>query len=273
MPSFVLGFCIFTMSVRIFSIGQSLFAIAAMLAVALVASHAGAQEKRDLRAGFKSGYTYTFVQEQKAVLVAPGGQNMGINSELKLSAVVVDRNTGEEGVRVTTAVESVKFAMENPLTGVLSYDSTNPVDENSALAVQFEPILKNELVIIYDGDGKVVKVEGMDELAEAGGLGGAPISRDQIAQMADPTSMLKIDGDKMIGDKWSATPVVDMEMGTVEMPMELHYSKDEVTEDGHECARIDTVGTARMNLKIPGAVAGGDGAGITTKNLLSKATT
>lgn len=243
----------------------------ALLILVAPALNANGQDAVNLRPSYKVGYTYKFEQKQKMemVMTIPGAGEIEqkVSTDMKMSAIATERKDGEAGVRVTTTIDSIKFVTANPATGDISYDSANPVDKNSALAVQFEPMLDKELIIIYDGNGKVVKFEGFKEFMDAAGAGAQMFSEEQFAQMADPTAMLGLDGDKAVGDKWSATPVVEMgEMGTIKMPMELHYTKDEATEAGHECARIDTVGTAEMNMNIPGAPADGGGGGITTKN-------
>ena len=242
----------------------------ALLILVAPALNANAQDAKNLRPSYKVGYTYKFEQKQnmEMVMTVPGAGEIEqkVSTDMKMSAIATGRKDGEAGVQVTTTIDSIKFSTANPAAGGnISYDSENPVDKNSALAVQFEQMLGKELVIIYDGNGKVVKFEGFKEFMDAAGAGAQMFSEEQLAQMADPTAMLGLDGDKALGDKWSATPVVEMgEMGTIKMPMELHYSKDQATEAGHECARIDTVGTAEMNMNIPGAPAGGGG--VTTKN-------
>jgi hypothetical protein len=242
----------------------------ALLILVAPALSANAQDAKSLRPSYKAGYTYQFSQKQKMEMVmtipGTGEVEQKVSTDMAMAAVATERRDGEAGVRVATTIKSIKFATASPAGANISYDSTNPVDENSALAVQFKPMLGKELVIIYDGDGKVVKFEGFKEFMDAAGAGAQMFSEEQFAQMADPTAMLGLDGDKSVGDKWSAAPVVEMgEMGTIKMPMELHYSKDEDTEAGHTCARIDTVGTAEMNMNIPGAPAGGGGGGVTTK--------
>jgi hypothetical protein len=242
-----------------------------MLGVATAAFTGHAQEAKDLRPEYKIGYTYQFEQKQSMdmVMTIPGAGEIEqkVATEMGMSAVATKRKDDKAGVRVTTSINSIKYSTENPAAGGnISYDSTNPVDKNSALAVQFEPMMEKDLVIIYDGEGKVEKFEGFEEFMEAAGAGAQMFSEEQFAQMADPTAMLGLDGAKKIGDKWSAEPVVEMgEMGTIKMPMELHYSKDE-TADGNECARIDTVGTAEMKMNIPGAPEDNGGGGITTKD-------
>jgi len=217
-------------------------------------SGAHAQDGVVLKPSYKAGNTYKFSQAQSMQMEA-NGATQNVTTDMGMTAIATKRTDGEAGVRVKTTIDSIKFATENPaLGGKMSYDSTNPVDENSALAVQFKPILNQPMTIIFDADGKVVDFEGFEEFMAAAGAGAQMFTKEQFAQMADPTAMLGLGTEpKAVGATWSAEPTVDLaQMGTIRMPMELTYTKNE-TVDGKECARIETIGTAEMKMNIPGA--------------------
>ncbi len=243
----------------------SLF-VSALSAAALLLAPALASAQDDgvvLRPRYNPGYTYDFSQDQKMTMtITPPGSEQSletkVSSEFGMTAKASKRTEGE-GVKVVTTIDVIKMEMDNPaLGGKMGFDSTAPDDGTNPLAGPFKAMLGKELVLFYDTEGKVDKVEGFDEFMNSAG-GAAMFTEEQFIQMADPAAMMGLDNQpKKIGDKWKASPEADLgEMGKVSMPMELTYAKNE-TFEGNECARIDMDGTAEIKLNLPEGQGGGN---------------
>lgn len=216
-----------------------------------------------LRPRYNPGYTYDFSQDQMmTMIITPPGTDQKletkVSSHFGMTAKATQRDEGE-GVKVVTTIDAIKMEMNNPaLGGKMGFDSTAPDDGTNPLAGPFKAMLGKELVLFYDAEGKVEKVEGFDEFMNGAGAT-AMFTEEQFIQMADPAAMMGLDNKpKKIGDKWNASPDADLgEMGKVSMPMELTYAKNE-TFEGNQCARIDMDGTAEIKLNLPEGQGGGN---------------
>jgi len=235
-------------------------------AVALLFAPALANAQDDgavLRPRYNPGFTYEFSQDQKMTMViSPPGTDQKletkVSSEFGMTAVATQRDDAD-GVKVVTTIDVIKMEMNNPaLGGKMGFDSTAPDDGTNPLAGPFKAMLGKELVLFYDTEGAVERVEGFDEFMKSAG-GASMFTEEQFVQMADPAAMMGLDNQpKKIGDKWNASPDADLgEMGKVSMPMELTYSKNE-TFEGNECARIDMDGSAEIKLNLPEGQGGGN---------------
>jgi len=244
---------------------NSLF-VSTLSAAALLLSPASASAQDEgvvLRPRYNPGYTYDFSQDQKMTMViTPPGSEQSletkVSSEFGMTAKASKR-ADAEGVKVVTTIDVIKMEMNNPaLGGKMGFDSTAPDDGTNPLAGPFKAMLGKELVLFYDTEGKVEKVEGFDEFMNSAGAA-AMFTEEQFIQMADPAAMMGLDNEpKKIGDKWKASPDADLgEMGKVTMPMELTYAKNENFE-GNECARINMDGTAEIKLSLPAGQGGGN---------------
>ncbi len=244
---------------------KSLF-VSTLSAAALLLSPTLASSQDEgvvLRPRYNPGYTYDFSQDQKMTMIItpPGSEEKletKISSEFGMTAIATKRDEGE-GVKVVTTIDVIKMEMNNPaLGGTMGFDSTAPDDGTNPLAGPFQAMLGKKLVLFYDTEGKVEKVEGFDEFMNSAGSA-AMFTEEQFVQMADPAAMMGLDNQpKKVGDKWKANPDADLgEMGKVSMPMELTYSKNESFE-GNECARIDMDGTAEFKLNLPEGQGGGN---------------
>lgn len=249
----------------------TLSALAAAVLLMAPTSATAQDEGAVLRPRYNAGSTYTFSQDQKMTMVIsmPGSEQKmetKISSEFGMSAVATKRDDVDGGVKVTTTIDVIKMEMDNPaLGGKMGYDSSAAEDaaNPNPLAPQFKSMLGKELVLFYNAEGTVDKVEGFEEFMKSAG-GATMFTEEQFVQMADPTAMLGLDNvAKKIGDKWNAAPEVKLgDMGTVKMPMELTYSKNEAYES-IDCAHIDMLGTAEIALNLP---AGQGGGGVTSED-------
>ena len=160
-------------------------------------------------------------------------------------------------MEITRVVMEQKISLAN-----LKYDSADEMTHNSPLKA-VGAMLGLRLTLTFDGDGKIVKVEGLDEFwdnlaknpdypLQAAEMLKKQMTSESMTKNFDSHRETMPPGPVAVGENWKST-------GTAEMPMigKLETELDNTLKvvklvDGVECAEI--VSKIKMDTKEPGEI-------------------
>jgi len=120
----------------------------------------------DLRYRLKKGKEYRFYQETNMSIV----QNLGfIEQELKnnFKGITRFKPVSYEGQNMvlSTCFETMAVNIESIIFS-MHYDSSKPLAENDNIAVVYNQILNKDFIVVLTPMGKVVRIEGVDEIID-----------------------------------------------------------------------------------------------------------
>lgn len=153
------------------------------------------------------GTAYNYSQTQDMNMTMPmGGAQMAMTTTMLMNT----KNTASEDPKgIAVVIEYTRLKMTALMGGnpMMEYDSQQP-GGNAMVEQMFKPLLETKVKSIYDKDGKIIGVEGLDNLKlnEAAGL-----TKESIEQMAKQSSMMLPNKEVKVGETWKGT--MDMPMG------------------------------------------------------------
>ena len=231
------------------------------LSFILLATTLSAQEKYTLKNRFPEG-TYTLTQttsmDMTINMEAEEGfsQKMPMKQHQTQEIKIVAGPTEADGTQ-KVSMEIVRMAVEAETMGVtMKYDSADDSQQNAESPMSMVGFVVGlKLTMTYDKDGKVTKVEGLDEFWEKAAKDAPLAMRAMIKELKKSmnsetyTKMLDVNKEDMppksvaVGESWQ----VEAE---AELPIigKMHVQKTNTLEsvetvDGVEIATIRSVGT------------------------------
>ena len=234
-----------------------------LLFFVFVASGIQAEEKKfTLKNQYPQG-TYEMVMNMDMdMIIEMMGQKMPMKQKMgqycDIDAGPVDGDGFQKVVmKVTRIVMEQKVSLAN-----LKYDSADEATHNSPLKAM-GVMLGLRLTMTFDRDGKIVKVEGLDEFwnelaknpdypPQAAELLKKQMTNESMTKNFDSHREAMPSGPVAVGDRWKST-------GSAEMPMigKLETELDNTLRivklvEGVECAEI--VSKIKMDTKEPGEI-------------------
>jgi hypothetical protein len=123
---------------------------------------------------------------------------------------------------------------------VIEYDSEDPAKNGGILGPMLQPLKDAKYASIFDADGKLIELEGLDEIQAPGQMG---FGKGELEAMAKQSAELMPGKDVSPGDSWDAE--VKLPLGGLGNDLSLMYTlKLEGIEeiDGKSIARISITG-------------------------------
>ena len=194
----------------------------------------------ELRLKWEVGKRYTFeVSSSTAMTMTVGDKAMASESDMA-QEICYKAALHEKGTEVTMEVESIKMGMRVNGQAMMDYDSKkNP--EGGVLGASFKPILDLKARAIYDKDGEIVEISGLDGLV---GLDQVGSGAEQIEMMMREASQLMPGKDVAVGESWKSMvefPMAPLAKEPATMVFDLKLEAME-EKDGKELARISLTG-------------------------------
>ena len=161
----------------------------------------------ELKLKWENGKRYVFEQKMSsAVSLSMGGVAIETASDMT-QEMHYDVAAHEDGTEVKFSFESVKMDVSMNGQQQMSFDSTAE-DGGGPAAAMMAPVLEMEASVIYDEEGEVVAVKGLDGLQGMEQLG---MGKDTLEQMMTQASLLMPGGDMKPGDEWERK--IEMPLG------------------------------------------------------------
>lgn len=217
--------------------GLSLVAGALMLA-------AGNTSGAELKLKWESGKRYVFSEEMSsAMTMKMGGMAMATQSEMK-QQIHYDVAPHEKGQEVKMSVASIKMNVAMNGQEMMAFDSTQK-DGGGAFDAMLKPLLNLKANVIYDKDGKVLEVTGLDDLQ---GLDQVGMGKKEIEQMARQASLLLPGRKVKQGEQWTAElnlPLGQLSKEPATLKMQMTFEGME-KKDGKNLAKIAMTGGVNL---------------------------
>lgn len=210
------------------------------LAGALVLNAGALAQSAKLSLKWVPGTVYNYTQTQDMAMTMPmGGNQMAMNTTMLMNT----KNTAAEdpkGITVVTEYTRIKMNMMMGGNPMMQYDSQEG-GGNAMVDGMFKPLMQTKVKTIYGVDGKILAIEGLDQLKlnEAAGL-----SKESIEQMAKQASMMLPNKEVKVGETWKSSMDMPMGKGAVGK-IEYNMKLDSVTGN---IAKVTFTGT--MNGEI-----------------------
>lgn len=179
----------------------------------------------------------------------PVDQTMTMTQSFSMSALRATSDGGTE-LQLKFTAQKVKSTMGTQ--NVLDFDSSRPASEdgNNPAAPMFRKMVGAHLNYIMDANGKLVKVEGMQDFLnqlsggdpQIGAMVKGMMNEGTIKQLVDRGQGLP-DKPVKIGDTWPVgLPLNRGKLGTMNTKLDYTFKGWE-QHDGHKCAVLDFTGT------------------------------
>ena len=208
---------------------------------------AGPVSAVELRLKWEEGKRYTFSQAMSsAMTMAMQGVAMATQTDID-QEMHYDVAAHEKGSEVKMFFDSMKMSVRMNGQEMMAYDSKDGKGGGGMLGQAVKPLFEAEVSAIYDKDGKVVEVGGLEGLEGMEQLG---MGKQELDQMVRQTSLLLPDGEVEPGDTWQAEmdlPLGQLSKEPATMCFELKFEGME--KKGEEMlAKISIGGTVKMEV-------------------------
>lgn len=214
------------------------FLIAGALAVSVAAGHAA-----ELKLKWQPGKRYVFehTSDYSAKMPLPGQGLIETKGKMAMT-MNNDVSSHEKGVRVGTNFAGIR--MKTEMQGiVMEYDSENPAKAGGILGTVLKPLADAKYDAIYNEEGTLLEMKGLDEVQAPGQLG---IGKAELEAMAEQSSKFLPKKDVNVGDTWQSD--MELPMGALGGDLSIKYSfrLDAIEQrEGRAMARISITG--KMN--------------------------
>ena len=204
----------------------------------------------ELKLKWQPGKRYVFVQETTSTATVPMGDlKMETNSRMT-QTMYNDVTAHEKGSSVQTSFKSI--VMKTMMNGAVAmeFDSSDPAKSGGLIGDALAPIAKAKFDTIYDKDGKVVEIKGLDEIQDAAQMG---LGKGELEAMAKQSAALLPGKDVQPGDTWETK--VDVPLGALGKDAVLKYTcklESVGDKDGKKVATISMTGEMKMDLNDGG---------------------
>ncbi len=171
---------------------------------------------------------------------------MDITTDMNMEMTMNVDDVDNEGIiTVSTSYDHIVFEQNMPMMGKLRYDSDDPDAASGTMSdvykEAFEPILNAHLTMKMDKHGKVVDIEGLDELTEELAQGQLPDLQSNFKENMDYFFAVFPEDPVHVGDSWARTLSLKSQFP---MQVETTYTLQEI-KDGK--AIISVTGNLSMD--------------------------
>lgn len=176
----------------------------------------------ELKLKWEAGKTYLQATKQKMSMTMPdprgGDQVMKMENNMDMDTNLIAKEHAK-GTEVTMDITRVKMSVGMAGNMMMDYDSEKG-DQAGPLSAAFKPMLENDLVAVFDGDGKLLEFKGADKIK---GLDQAGIDADTMKNMMTQTSQMLPNKDVNVGESWSTNielPMGKMAAGPIKLKLD-----------------------------------------------------
>ena len=208
----------------------------------LIAGTSGAE---DLRLKWEEGKRYTFgVSSSNAMTMAFGGNAIASQTDMD-QRLHYEVAAHEKGAEVTMGIDSMKMSMRMNGQAMMDYDSEKDPG-GGVLGASLKPLFELKVRTVYDKQGKIVEIGGLDDLA---GLEQVGMGKEQLEMMVREASAMLPGKDVKPGETWKATmdlPLAPLSEKPAVMDFDLKF-EGMVEKGGKALAHITLGGKVSMD--------------------------
>jgi hypothetical protein len=253
-----------------------------------------------LRAAWRPGWTYeVFVQSQQTADLGMGGRGRGgaggpggrgdMETTFKQDLAINATNLPNGGVNLDMELLALGVTMFTGSDTALHYDSAQQTASGQAeqVAAMLDTLIGGHFDVVLDAKGKMVKVEGIEELVEkatatagggeggdrggrggrggmAGGMMGGRAGAGMMQRFMGDTFFRplvefpgQLEGPARVGQSWTNQQDLSIMSLLNVTVVTTNTFRGWQVRDGHKCARIEITGTIEAARRPPAQGGGG----------------
>lgn len=165
-------------------------------------SNTSNQQPVDIKFNLPKGKEFRFSTEiTNKVDMSMMGANITTNVDIGMETTMKAESVDGEITKVNSIIERFNAVMSIPMVGRQTFDSDKPDQNEGPIAEAFARIVKKPFYILYDKDGRIKGMEGMEAVGDLQGLDLNQVFNQGMATL--PGKPVKP------GDSWTDEQVID----------------------------------------------------------------